>query len=78
MIKLVDNLRRNTETALQNLDNGIFFELDECIYQTLSWDAADSMYNCVEVATMKYISLSGIRLVKPVDVTITVNGYSGV
>jgi len=46
------------------------------IYQKLAWDDNDRCYNCLYPSEMTYVGLEYDKLVRPVDVEITVTGYT--
>ena len=76
MVKLINNLKENTGVKLYTLNNGDFFECEEHIFQRLFWDDANRLFNCAVLPSMEYVGIKCDTIVKPVDVTITINGYT--
>lgn len=74
MVKLINNLKENLGVQLCDLNNGDFFEYDGYIYQRLAWND-DLLYNCAILPSMEYVKIKYDTIVRPVDVTITVNKY---
>ena len=75
MVELINNLKENTGVKLYTLNNGDFFERDGHILQRLFWDDTNRLFNCVILPSMEYIKIKCDTIVKPVNVTITVNKY---
>lgn len=75
MVKLINNLKENLGIKLCKLNNGDFFEYGGCIYQRLSWNNDDLLCNCAILPSMGYVKIKYDTIVRPVDVTITVNKY---
>lgn len=75
MVKLINNLKENLGVQLCDLNNGDFFEYDGYIYQRLAWNDDGILYNCAILPSMEYVGIKYDTIVKPVDVTITVNKY---
>ena len=76
MNKLINNLKENTGVKLYALNNGDFFECEGHIFQRLFWDDANRLFNCAVLPSMEYVGIKCDTIVKPVDVTITINGYT--
>lgn len=69
-IKVIDPVR------LQELDYGYFFEFDNNIYQKLSWNEDEVQFDCLDPSSMNYVGIRLDEYVRPVDVEITVTGYT--
>lgn len=69
-IKVIDPVR------LREVDYGDFFEFDNNIYQKLFWDGTDEQFDCRDMSSMNYIEIRFDEYVRPVDVEITVTGYT--
>lgn len=69
-IKVIDPVR------LQELDYGYFFEFNNNIYQKLSWNEDEVQFDCLDPSSMNYIGISFDEYVRPVDVEITITGYT--
>ena len=76
MITLTNNLDTIGKTRLKDLLIGTFFEFENETYQCLDWEASSDSYVCLRVLAMRCIELSGSIYVRPVDVEITVTGYT--
>lgn len=76
MITLKNEIKIPDPVPLRELDDGVFFEFLEEIYQVLSWNEDDEQYNCLELSSMNYAGFEYDKLVRPVDVEITVTGYT--
>lgn len=76
MVTLKNKIKTPDLIRLRELDNGVFFELLGEIYQKLAWDDNDRCYNCLYLSEMTYVELEYDKLVRPVDVEITVTGYT--
>lgn len=76
MVTLKNEIKTPDPIPLRELDNGMFFELLDKIYQKLSWDDNDRCYNCLYPSEMTYVEFEYDKLVHPVDVEITVTGYT--
>lgn len=76
MITLKNEIKIPDPVPLRELDDGVFFEFLEEIYQVLSWNEDDKQYNCLELSSMNYVGFEYDKLVRPVDVEITVTGYT--
>lgn len=76
MVTLKNEIKTPDLIQLRELDNGIFFEFLDKIYQKLSWDANYRCYNCLCLSDMTYVWLAYDKLVRPVYVQITVTGYT--
>lgn len=61
---------------LNELDESAFFESEGEIYQLLYWSDDDGFCNCVAIPSMNYVGFQCTKLVRPVDVDITVTGYT--
>ena len=46
MVTLKNEIKTPDLIPLRELDNGVFFELLDKIYQKLAWDDNDRCYNC--------------------------------
>ena len=75
MVKLINNLKENLGVQLCDLNDSDFFEYDGYIYQRLALNNDDLSYNCAILPSMEYVGIKCDAIVKPVDVTITVNKY---
>ena len=75
MNKLINNLKENTGVKLYALNNGDFFECEGHIFQRLFWDDTNRLFNCAVLPSMEYVGIKCDTIVKPVDVTITVDKY---
>ena len=75
MVKLINNLKENLGVKLFDLNDSDFFEYDGYIYQRLAWNNDDLLYNCAVLPSMEYKRIKCDTIVRPVDVTITVNKY---
>lgn len=76
MVTLKNKIKTPDLIRLRELDNGVFFELLGEIYQKLALDDNDRCYNCLYLSEMTYVGLEYDKLVRPVDVEITVTGYT--
>ena len=76
MVKLINNLKENLGVQLCDLNDSDFFEYDGYIYQRLAWNDDDLLFNCAVLPSMEYVGIKCDTIVKPVDVTITINGYT--
>ena len=76
MVKLINNLKENLSVQLFDLNDSDFFECEGHIFQRLFWDDANRLFNCAVLPSMEYVGIKCDTIVKPVDVTITVNGYT--
>lgn len=76
MVTLKNEIKTPDLIPLRELDNGVFFEFLDKIYQKLAWDDNDQCYNCLYLSEMTYVGLAYDKLVRPVDVEITVTGYT--
>lgn len=76
MVTLKNEIKAPDLIPLRELDNGVFFEVLDKIYQKLAWDDNDRCYNCLYLSEMTYADLEYDKLVRPVDVEITVTGYT--
>lgn len=76
MVTFKNEIKTLDPIPLHELDNGMFFEFLDKIYQKLAWDDNDRCYNCLYPSKMTYIEFEYDKLVRPVDVEITVTGYT--
>ena len=76
MITLKNEIRISDSVPLRELNDGVFFEFSNEIYQLLSWSEDEEQYTCLELSSMTYAGFEYDKLVRPVDVEITVTGYS--
>lgn len=76
MVTLKNEIKTPDLIPLRELDNGVFFEFLDKIYQELAWDDNNRCYNCLCLSEMTYVDLKYDKLVRPVDVEITVTGYT--
>jgi hypothetical protein len=76
MVTLKNEIKATNLIPLRELDDGVFFEFLDKIYQKLAWDDNDRCYNCLYPSEMTYVGLAYDKLVRPVDVEITVTGYT--
>ena len=76
MVTLKNEIKAPNPISLRELDNGVFFELLDKIYQKLAWDDNDRCYNCLDPSEMTCVRFEYDKLVRHVDVEITVTGYT--
>lgn len=76
MVTLKNEIKTPDLIPLRELDNGTFFEFFDRIYQKLSWNDNDRCYNCLYPSEMTCVEFGYDKLVRPVDVEITVTGYT--
>lgn len=76
MVTLKNEFRIPDPVPLHELDHGVFFEFSNEIYQLLSWSNDEEQYNCLKLSNMNYVNFECDELVHPVDVEITVTGYT--
>lgn len=76
MVKLINNLNKTAKVKINELDNATFFEYDDKFYQLLSFNKESRLYDCVCIPTMENAHFFIGTVVNPVDVTITINGYT--
>lgn len=76
MITLKNEIKIPDSVPLRELNDGVFFEFSNEIYQLLFWSEDEEQYNCLELSSMTYAGFEYDKLVRPVDVEITVTGYS--
>ena len=76
MVTLKNEIKTPDLIPLRELDDGVFFEFLDKIYQKLAWDDNNRCYNCLYLSDMTYDWLEYDKLVRPVDVEITVTGYT--
>lgn len=76
MVKLINNLKKTPEVRINELDNATFFECNDEFYQLLSFNKESKLYDCVCIPTMERACFFIGTVVNPVDVTITINGYT--
>ena len=76
MVTLKNEIKATNLIPLRELDDGVFFEFLDKLYQKLAWDDNDRCYNCLYPSEMTYVGLAYDKLVRPVDVEITVTGYT--
>lgn len=76
MITLKNEIRIPDPVPLRELNDGTFFEFSDDIYQLLSWSEDGEQYNCLELSSMNYTGFEYDKLVRPVNVEITVTGYT--
>lgn len=76
MVTFKNEIKTPDLIPLRELDNGVFFEFLDKIYQKLAWDDNDRCYNCLYPSEMTYVGLAYDKLVRPVDVQITATGYT--
>lgn len=76
MVTLKNEIKATNLIPLRELDDGVFFEFFDRIYQKLAWDDNDQCYNCLYPSEMTYVGIAYDKLVLPVDVEITVTGYT--
>ena len=76
MVHFKNNIRNeDTRPYLCALPRMCFFELDKEIYALLFWDRKEDKYGCWRCRDGRMFTFKNIR-VKPVDVTITADGYA--
>ena len=76
MVYFKNNIRdEDTRPYLCALPRMCFFELNKEIYALLFWDRMEDKYSCWRCRDGRMFIFKNIR-VKPVDVTITANGYA--
>ena len=76
MITLNNKLADLHKITLAELDESDFFEHEGNIYQCLYWDEQSGYFNCLIPGAKEYVSFDGDTVVRPVDVEITVTGYT--
>lgn len=76
MVSFKNEIKTPDLVPLRELENGVFFEFLDKIYQKLAWDDNDRCYNCLYPSEMTYDRLEYDKLVRQVDVEITVTGYT--
>lgn len=76
MVTLKNEIKIPDSAPLREFDDGVFFEFLNGIYQRLTWDDDDQCYNCLDLSNMTYVGFEYDKLVRPVDVEITVTGYT--
>ena len=76
MVTLKNKIPELHSVPLNELDESTFFEYEGEIYQLLYWSDDDDFYNCVAIPSMNYVGFQCTKLVRPVDVEITVTGYT--
>ena len=76
MITLNNELPGLHKITLAEIDEGDFFEYESHIYQCLAWDEQAGYFNCLIPGAKEYVSFDGDTVVRPVDVEITVTGYT--
>lgn len=76
MVTFKNEIKTPDPIPLRDLGNGMFFEFLDKIYQKLSWYDNDRCYNCLYPSEMTYVEFEYDKLVRPVDVEITVTGYT--
>ena len=76
MVKLINNLKKTAKVKINKLRNGTFFEFNDKFYQLLSFNKESKLYDCVCIPTMEHAHFFIGTVVNPVDVTITINGYT--
>lgn len=76
MITLKGKDKIPNPVPLHKLENGVFFEFLDKIYQVLFYNGDEQCYSCLELPGMNYIDFEYNKLVRPVDVEITVTGYT--
>ena len=76
MITMNNKLAGSHKIALAELDEGEFFEHEGNIYQCLYWDEQSGYFGCFIPEDKKHISFDSDTVVRPVDVEITVTGYT--
>lgn len=76
MVTLKNEIKTPDPIPLCELDNCVFFEFLGKIYQKLVLDDNNRYYDCLYLSEMTYVWLEYDKLVYPVDVEITVTGYT--
>lgn len=76
MVTLNNKISELHRVPLSKLDESAFFESEGEIYQFLYWSDDNGSCNCVAIPSMNYVSFQYTKLVSPVDVEITVTGYT--
>lgn len=74
MVKLINNLNSKYTTKLNNLDYGDFFELNNTVYQLLYHSDGSLVVKNLETSRTEYMSRA--KVVRKLDVTIIIDGYS--
>ena len=54
----------------------MFFEFDNNIYQKFFWKEDEEQFDCLDPSSMNYVGIRFDEYVRPVDVEITVTGYT--
>ena len=76
MITLNNELPGLHKITLAELDEADFFEHEGNIYQCLYFDEQSGYFNCFIPSSKEYVSFNSDTVVHPVDVEITVTGYT--
>lgn len=76
MITLKNAIKVISPVRLREVNYGYFFEFDNNIYQKLSWNGDEEQFDCLDLSSMDYIGIRFDEYVRPVDVEITVTGYT--
>ena len=76
MVTFKNEIRIPDSVHLHELDHGVFFEFSNEIYQFLSWREDEVQCNCLKLSNMNYVDFEYDEVVHPVDVEITVTGYT--
>lgn len=76
MITLNNEIKAIGPARLREVDYGGFFEFGNNIYQKLSWKEAEEQFDCLDPSSMNYVGIRFDEYVRPVDVEITVTGYT--
>lgn len=74
MVKLINNLNSKYTTKLNNLDYGDFFELNNTVYQLLYHSDGSLVVKNLETSRTEYMFRA--KVVRKLDVTIIIDGYS--
>ena len=76
MINFKNEIKVINPVRLREVDYGGFFEFDNNIYQKLSWNEYEEQFDCLDPSSMNHIGIRFDEYVRPVDVDITVTGYT--
>ena len=76
MITFKNEIKTRNVVQLRELNDGVFFEYQNKIFLRLAWDDDNQQVNCLDLSTMTYVGFEYDNIVRPVDVEITVTGYT--
>lgn len=76
MVTLKNEINAIGPVRLREVDYGGFFEFDNNIYQKFFWKETEEQFDCLDPSSMNYVGIRFDEYVRPVDVEITVTGYT--